>query len=140
MSTRSVIGVHINNVVRSIYCHFDGYPEHVGAILEQHYQSDEKRSALMDLGDLSVLGPELTPPDGEHHSFERKYPGVVVAYHRDRGEQLIEAEKTEFAKFMLSPPDECQDYTYLHDGDNWLVLGGAGWKRVSDVLKAQAAQ
>jgi hypothetical protein len=38
MSTRSFIGkVQEDGSVRYVYCHHDGYPSHVGAILAKHY-------------------------------------------------------------------------------------------------------
>jgi hypothetical protein len=39
MGTRSRIGVMHGDKVKSIYCHWDGYLEHNGAILQEHYDS-----------------------------------------------------------------------------------------------------
>jgi hypothetical protein len=58
MATRSAIGVAVGDEIHSIYCHWDGYLSHVGKILNTHY--DRERSlALINRGDLSVLGPEI---------------------------------------------------------------------------------
>lgn len=60
MSTRCRIAIkEPNGTYRSIYCHNDGYPSHVGEILESYYANANKIEELMDLGDISSLGPSL---------------------------------------------------------------------------------
>ena len=87
MSTHSRIGiVNSEGIVKSIYCHYDGYTEHVGAMLVNHYNTKEKASELINLGSLSSLRERLAPEDNEGHSFEDAIEDVTVAYHRDRGE------------------------------------------------------
>lgn len=56
---------------RGIYVHSDGYPEHTGRILAEHYTDERQVDALIGLGDLSSVG--ATPEE-------------CIAYHRDRGE------------------------------------------------------
>ena len=68
MGTRSRIGVMHGDLVKSVYCHWDGYLEHNGAILQEHYNS-VKANELVSLGDLSSLGPEI----GEEHPFAPYY-------------------------------------------------------------------
>ena len=90
MATRSRIGMEQpNGEVRSIYCHWDGYPEGVGATLKEHYTNPEKVEALIALGDISVLGRfvDVNIP-GVVHTFDKPAPCVTVAYHRDRGEEF----------------------------------------------------
>ena len=88
MATRSRIGILRNNVVQSIYCHWDGYVEHHGPILLEHYNAYEKISELMNLGNISSLAPKIAPTG--NHSFDEPEDDVVVAYHRDRGEPFLE--------------------------------------------------
>lgn len=60
MGTRSNIGIlNENNTVTKIYCHWDGYPEGVGAVLKAHYTEEAKVRALMAFGDLSSIGASL---------------------------------------------------------------------------------
>lgn len=57
MATRSNIGARQEDgTIRVIYCHWDGYPEGVGATLAEHYTESAKIDALLNLGDLSTLG------------------------------------------------------------------------------------
>lgn len=57
MSTRSFICKYDadKKAYRAIYCHFDGYVEGVGALLDANYNTESKVDALLDLGDISFL-------------------------------------------------------------------------------------
>jgi len=93
MGTRSRIAVMHGDVCKSVYCHWDGYLEHNGAILQEHYDS-AKANELVALGDLSSLRPEI----GQEHPFsrfdtdisdaayERQFGDMCTFYGRDRGE------------------------------------------------------
>ena len=98
MGTRSRIAVMHGSIAKSVYCHWDGYLEHNGAILQEHYDSS-KANHLVALGDLSSLRPEL----GEKHAFSQfDLPAEEVEayktltenwctfYGRDRGETGVE--------------------------------------------------
>lgn len=56
MGTRSFIIIQERDCFRGIYCHWDGYFEGNGSILEAHYNRREQVQALIDSGDLSSLG------------------------------------------------------------------------------------
>lgn len=87
MSTNSTISIQRKDgTATSIYCHWDGYIEHNGCVLQLAYNTAEKVEELLKLGDLSSLG-YYTLPSG-HHTFERPEWDVCVAYHRDRGEEF----------------------------------------------------
>lgn len=62
MATRSTINLSIgqNDKYRHVYCHFDGYLEHVGRTLFLHYNTIDKINNLMDCGNLEVLGKTTT--------------------------------------------------------------------------------
>ena len=54
MSTRSRIGLELpNGNIYSVYHHWDGYPEWLGRILKQHYNTDAAVKKLIDGGDMS---------------------------------------------------------------------------------------
>ena len=47
MSTRSRIGIKLEDgSILSAYHHWDGYPEWLGRILKQHYNTNEKVAEL----------------------------------------------------------------------------------------------
>lgn len=113
MATRSRIGFETKQgTVKSIYCHFNGYPDGVGKTLQQHYTDPEKVEALVALGDISYLEPILEPTSPcIHHSFENPAPGVTVAYHRDRGDDFSPPRvDTSIETFS---PSEFEDYGYV---------------------------
>lgn len=87
MSTNSRIGIkRLDGTEKYIYCHWDGYIEHNGLLLQLCYDTPEKIEKLLVLGNISVLA-EYLETDKEH-SFNNPCPNVVIAYHRDRGEEL----------------------------------------------------
>lgn len=113
MSTPSRISLRLPNTKKkSIYCHWDGYPDHQLPILNKYYNTVKKAKELIELGDISYLAPRVKPDIGELHTFE--YPAkdenghidVTIAYHRDRGEPL-------------SYTDVQQEYNYVFDGKKW---------------------
>jgi len=103
MGTRSTIALEFaDGTVQQVYCHWDGYLEHNGKILAEHYSDPFKLRDLIDLGDLSSLKPEI----GEKHafsSFELRAEEVAgyelltenwtTFYGRDRGETGVGAKK-----------------------------------------------
>ena len=87
MSTPAVLAVFFGpNTVHVTTVHWDG--DRAGDTLKRYYNTPEKAKALSDLGDLSTLGVRLAPEPEEPHTFDRPAPGVCVAYHRDRGEDM----------------------------------------------------
>lgn len=96
MSTRSAIIHKTASGYAGIYCHFDGYLEHNGQILHDHYQSQEKVAELIALGDISILEAKVAPDPKLPHRFDgQKQNGVVLAYHRDRGEKWEDVKPKE---------------------------------------------
>ncbi len=120
MATRSRIGIqNQDGSVSSIYCHFDGYPEGVGTTLNEHYSNRQKLNMLINLGDISILGENIATMD--EHSFNNPKPGITVAYHRDRGEELRPA-RTDHSLEMFSESDyECYGYIYTLEG-KWVTF------------------
>ena len=113
MATRSYIGVrNLDASVDYIYCHFDGYPDHNGKILTEHYADMDKVNALMKLGDLSVLGEQI----GGKHDFNKRTRGWCLAYGRDRGESNVSVKTGDYKELIN---DQNVDYVYIFDGDYW---------------------
>lgn len=133
MSTRSRIGyVMKTGAIASVYCHSDGYIEGVGHTLLKHYTDPKKVRALIKLGDLSSLGEEVAPPRGAEvlHSFEKRMPGVTVAYKRDREEtDAAPAQSATVEEFLAI--DSRQEFSYLWDGRWWV------WDKYGNNQKAQ---
>jgi hypothetical protein len=124
MATRSYIGVrNLDASVDYIYCHFDGYPDGVGATLITHYADMDKVNALLKLGDLSSLGEEI----GEQHDFDSPVKGWCRAYGRDRGESNVSAKNIGYDELIA---DQNVDYVYIFDGDYWECFDTYGIKLI----------
>lgn len=116
MSTRSRIGIeNEDGTIRSIYCHFDGYPEGVGKELMEHYTDPKKINELLDLGDISSLGEEY---DEELvKSLQEK---------ENRGEPLTDEEKTRQSKMTFPYKDRGENVPARLDMDEWEYSSKAG--------------
>ena len=113
MATRSYIGVrNLDSSVDYIYCHFDGYPEHNGKILIEHYSNINRVNELLNLGDLSVLGQFI----GEKMDFNKRVQDTCLAYGRDRGESNVDKKNSGYDVLIT---DQSVDYVYVFDGDYW---------------------
>ena len=123
MATRSTIAIeNTDGTVRQIYCHFDGYLDHVGRTLFENYSTQDAMSALIDLGDLSSLGERLAPNEDEEHSYANPIDGVCVAYGRDRGETGSDARVySEFGMYTTFCDFEEYNYIRRNDGNLYLI-------------------
>ena len=81
MGTRSRVAVMHGDNCKSIYCHWDGYLEYNGKLLQEHYDS-AKANNLVALGDMSSLGANI----GTQHAFDKAPEGECTFYMRDRNE------------------------------------------------------
>ncbi len=95
----------------SIYCHWDGYPDHNGRILFEHYQDRAKIDALITLGNISSLGAEI----GEKHDFDARVQGQCNAYGRDRGETGVESQHFDNAEDLAAMLKEAwTEWVYIY--------------------------
>ncbi|CAB4125646.1 hypothetical protein UFOVP181_463 [uncultured Caudovirales phage] len=126
MGTRSRIGVMHGDNVKSVYCHWDGYPEHNGEILQNHYDS-VKANQLVALGDLSSLKENIGVAhafstfdltDAEQEAYEVEHGESCTFYGRDRGEENTGYKvHTTFNDFVECVEGSwCEWYYILKDG------------------------
>ena len=123
MSTRSAIIVKTGNQYRGIYCHFDGYiSKQVGVAKElfENYQDEKKINELVDLGSISFL-KEKVHPTSEHSFNGIKEEGVTLAYHRDRGEDLVICTGKSSEK--VADQIGHNGYVYVFENGSWKVNG-----------------
>jgi len=125
MATRSRIGMEFTDeqgtrLVKSIYCHWDGYPEGVGQKLQNFFLEREKVEALVALGDISFLEKEIVAKG--NHSFDLPEKGVTVAYHRDRGEDYRAPRIDAGVSAFFRSDFEQYGYVFSEEGE-WLIGG-----------------
>jgi hypothetical protein len=124
VSTRSYIGIQDGETITAIYSHFDGYPSGVGQVLADHYTDPEKIKALVALGDLSALAPEL----GERHDFDdRTHGDWCLFYGRDRGEEGVEPKTHgDETEFLVAATNHGTEYAYLFRNGAWWCYDNDG--------------
>jgi hypothetical protein len=70
MATRSNVGIiNEDGTVEVIYVHWDGYPQHVGVLLETLFHEDKTRELLAGGNRSSLLDTE-NAQDGESRKYE----------------------------------------------------------------------
>ena len=123
MATRSVITKLDNKGAKAIYCHSDGYLEHVGRVLDGHYRDESKVDELLEHGDVSSLNENIGEklPFNDYMLFHEKKQ--CRFYHRDRGEDKKEAAtlggENELVKFATEKCDA--EYIYMFAFGSWYV-------------------
>lgn len=129
MSTNSFIAYKENNQITAIYCHWDGYLEYNGLLLQTLYEDAERAKKLVELGDISGLSGKISSdePDLE---IRESYPDIIkkyinqvtTAYHRDRQEDWGQVQPRKFDS-VQEYIDFIKDYgwiefMYLFNADN----------------------
>jgi hypothetical protein len=128
MGTRSRIGVMHGDKVKSIYCHWDGYLDFNGRILQEHYDS-AKANHLVALGDLSSLRANIGEkhafsqfelPADEVEAFKALTEDMCTFYGRDRGEKGVEFKVAQtFAEFLGQAEGCGAEYYYIMKDGVW---------------------
>ena len=114
MATRATICIQNDDMTGTgVYCHNDGYLDHNGQILQDNYTDEESVRALIELGNLSVLGST---------------PDETFAYGRDRGDKDQEAVTGSTWRSFIH--DRGQEYNYIFVvGEGWYVDKDGGYIR-----------
>ena len=122
MATRSTIALEFaDGTVGQVYCHWDGYLEHNGKILLEHWSDPFKLRQLIDLGALSSLSTEIgekhefdnpgkygTP---EHEAYRKQTEHMCLFYARDRGEDLNKHSYKSFEDYKQNA--QFEEYNYI---------------------------
>ena len=140
MGTRSTIALEFaDGTVQQVYCHWDGYLENNGKILQEHYSDPFKLRQLIDLGDMSSLGERI----GTQHAFDKAPEGECTFYLRDRKESGCEAKKfKDFADYKANHQYEEFEYILRACGDKavWYVADhNSTYVPLTAALEAQTA-
>lgn len=99
MSTRSRIGIlNSDSTITSIYCHHDGYPSHVGRILQENYNTEKSIRNLISNGDASAIEPTI-----ESCHF----------YNEDEESEAYVSDEAEFYHILK------EEFNYLYKNGVW---------------------
>lgn len=106
MSTNSRIGYLENGQVKSIYCHWDGYTSHNGAILLDHYDALDKVKALVDRSNISSLGSK--PLNTKFYDGAQEYPTL---------EDFASFKENAYYHYLFDMKNN--EWTLFHDGETY---------------------
>ena len=113
MSTRSRIGILLpDDSILSVYHHWDGYPEWLGVTLEEHYNTYEKASELIDGGNMSSCYSD-NEYDDETQEFVKRDPRPEY-YGGDEEAPILSKNFDEFTRI-----DCWQEFSYVFVKDRW---------------------
>ena len=103
MGTRSRVAVMHGDVCKSVYCHYDGYLDYTGRILQEHYDST-KANLLVALGDNS----------GVKETVEE------MRFYKDRGETNVDFQTAHSFREFLDQVQACfAEYYYVMRDGEW---------------------
>ena len=106
MATRARIGIELKNgSVLSVYHHWDGYPEWLGRILKEHYNTRQKVAELIDGGDMSSCWTN------ERWDSETKVQEYGPQYYSQRGDDCPPRHDADLCEYLL--PDNSEEYAYV---------------------------
>ncbi len=121
MATRGRIGIQLNgNSILSAYHHWDSYPEWLGKVLVEHYNTKEKVAALVDGGDMSVCWTDDTfrNTDGKIEKKEEFGP----QYYSERGEDCPPRFDEDMFDFVYEKENN-EEYAYVWTVNNkWVCM------------------
>ena len=128
MATRALIGyLDDNKVLTSTYNHYDGYPDHLGKMLDKHYNSDEKAKFVANEGFISYITDD----------------GTIEAKNKMNPEKTRLDKEWEDALYDMAGQIDSYgaDYAYIwyeEDGD-WVEIKNTGTRSMIDQLANQLA-
>ena len=117
MATRARIGYQFSDgSVLSVYHHYDGYPEWLGKVLVEHYNTKRTASQLIDGGDLSCAWS-----DENWDGTAKVSPGPL--YYNDRGETTI----PRFDDTLEGCLENSEEFCYIFRDDKWVCYDTKEW-------------
>lgn len=119
MSTHCGISVKTEKGYETIYCHNDGYPEHMWPMLTNNYNSEELARKLVGAGDASFIAEKFETD--LPHSFDNPQRDTCCFYHRDRGEAWEDMAPINY--FTMSELNQFY-YVYLWKNGCWNFYKG----------------
>ncbi len=109
MATRSRIGLELaDDAVLSVYHHYDGYPQWLGVILRQKFNTREKVAELLDGGDISCIDSDT--------NWNREKVENYVQYYNDRGENTEPRLDLSVEQYLV----DGEEYAYLFENNEWV--------------------
>lgn len=111
MATNALIGYINGDSVRSVYCHWDGYPGWVGKHLRDGFNHHELIVDLIEQGEIRSIHPKA---DGSGYEVDRR--------HRFYDHLAADGPTCECHLSEFVPSRTLGEWLYLWDGDVWWCM------------------
>jgi hypothetical protein len=125
MGTRSTIALEFaDGTVEQVYCHWDGYLEHNGKILQNHYMDPFEVKALVGLGGFSSLS-ETVEATAET-AYTQRGEEISINKYATVAEYFAECQQEEY-DYILRPVNGVAVWFVRCYGTNgkWITLAEA---------------
>ena len=122
METRAIIAKLDDKGVKAIYNHSDGYLEHAGRILAEHYKDENKVDELLAHGDVSIIDENIGVKI-DFNDYKTRYANKQCKFYmRDRGEKYKQAEQLKDETELIEFSNNCDvDFIYMFAYGYWYV-------------------
>ena len=122
MATRAIIAKLDDKGVKAIYNHSDGYLEHAGRILAEHYKDESKVNELLAHGDVSIIDENIGVKI-DFNDYKTRYANKQCKFYmRDRGEKYKHAEQLKDETELIEFSNNCDvDFIYMFAYGYWYV-------------------
>ena len=122
MATRAIIAKLDDKGVKAIYNHSDGYLEHAGRILAEHYKDESKVDKLLAHGDVSIIDENIGVKI-DFNDYKTRYANKQCKFYmRDRGEKYKQAEQLKDETELIEFSNNCDvDFIYMFAYGYWYV-------------------
>jgi hypothetical protein len=125
MGTRSTIALEFaDGTVEQVYCHWDGYLEHNGAILQKHYMDPFKVKQLLALGGFSSL--RETVDETAEEAYTRRGEECMINKYKNTDEYFDCSQQEEY-DYIMRPVGGVAVWFVRSDATNgvWATLAEA---------------
>lgn len=130
MTTRSYIAIEDKNgTVKGVWCHCDGYLEHNGKILLEHYNTLERAKKIVNLGYLDYLGVSLEPSE-----LVKNYDYIELRYLRPRKYKAFNKLPSKI-QLILASEDDYHTTALYRDYAKYLTAEQRKRRFISDMSK-----
>ena len=108
--------------IKAIYLHSDGYLEHAGRILAEHYRDKSKVDELLAHGDVSIIDENIGVKI-DFNDYKTRYANKQCKFYmRDRGEKYKQAEQLKDETELIEFSNNCDvDFIYMFAYGYWYV-------------------
>ena len=122
MATRAIIAKLDDKGVKAIYNHSDGYLEHAGRILAEHYRDKSKVDELLAHGDVSIIDENIGVKI-DFNDYKTRYANKQCKFYmRDRGEKYKHATQLKDEKELIEFSNNCDvEFIYMFAYGSWYV-------------------